>query len=210
MIGNAPHSPITGVPGWESKPEQELLLRYAQQVPEQGIILEIGAEFGMSASIFCAGAKASVEIISLDLFPEDIYAAHRRNLAEAGYWGRTHCLQGDSHQSDYADVWRTAKLTGDPRPIDLLFIDGDHTYEGVSEDIRRWTPFVNLGGHVVFHDVATATNEHPHALHYEIARAIARWGMASPSELTKQGQSRVGRWKSVEMVDTILVFERLE
>jgi predicted O-methyltransferase YrrM len=38
------------------------------------------------------------------------------------------------------------------RPIDLLFIDGDHSEAGVSEDWELWSPLVARGGTVVFHD----------------------------------------------------------
>ena len=37
-------------------------------------------------------------------------------------------------------------------PIDVLFIDGDHTYEGVRDDWNNFSPFVKKGGVVYFHD----------------------------------------------------------
>jgi len=37
-------------------------------------------------------------------------------------------------------------------PIDLLFIDGDHSYEGVKHDWDAFTPFVRPFGLVIFHD----------------------------------------------------------
>ncbi|MEO8732948.1 MAG: class I SAM-dependent methyltransferase, partial [Flavobacteriales bacterium] len=36
---------------------------------------------------------------------------------------------------------------------DYLFIDGDHTYEGVKADYERYRPLVRPGGKIVFHDV---------------------------------------------------------
>lgn len=36
--------------------------------------------------------------------------------------------------------------------IDLLFIDGDHSYEGVKRDWKLFSPFVNPFGSVIFHD----------------------------------------------------------
>jgi len=39
-------------------------------------------------------------------------------------------------------------------PIDLLFIDGDHTYEGVKHDWEAFSPHVKPFGVVVFHDTA--------------------------------------------------------
>jgi predicted O-methyltransferase YrrM len=38
------------------------------------------------------------------------------------------------------------------RPIDLLFIDGDHSYEGVKADWDAFSPHVSKFGVVVFHD----------------------------------------------------------
>jgi hypothetical protein len=38
------------------------------------------------------------------------------------------------------------------REICVLFIDGDHSYEGVMKDFERWSPMVVAGGLVAFHD----------------------------------------------------------
>ena len=37
--------------------------------------------------------------------------------------------------------------------IDFLFIDGDHTYEGVKRDWEIYSPLVKKGGVVMFHDI---------------------------------------------------------
>lgn len=38
------------------------------------------------------------------------------------------------------------------RPIDLLFIDGDHSFEGVRQDWELFSPFLRPFGVAVFHD----------------------------------------------------------
>ncbi len=38
------------------------------------------------------------------------------------------------------------------RQIDFLFLDGDHTYEGVSKDFELYAPLVGLSGVVAIHD----------------------------------------------------------
>ncbi len=41
--------------------------------------------------------------------------------------------------------------------IDMLFIDADHSYEGVKLDVDSWSPFLKSGGYIYFHD-ADATS----------------------------------------------------
>lgn len=192
MIGNAFKSILTGAPGWETEPEQHLLAELAKQVPAGATILEIGAEFGMSTSIFAKFSPADVQVTSVDLFPNrpeygSMLAVLRANLAELGLSGNTHQLAMDSVKA--ASHW--------DQPIALLFVDGDHSYAGVKADIAAWLPFVPVGGKVAFHDCACQTNKLPHSLHFEVTKAVSEWFQAEASQ-----------WKLVNMVDTIEVFER--
>lgn len=41
-------------------------------------------------------------------------------------------------------------------PVDFLFIDGDHSYEGVRADVEAWFPKLSSGALVVFHDYGWA------------------------------------------------------
>lgn len=38
-------------------------------------------------------------------------------------------------------------------PLDFLFIDGDHSLTGVTDDYLRYSPFVRTGGWIGFHDI---------------------------------------------------------
>jgi hypothetical protein len=46
--------------------------------------------------------------------------------------------------STFAKEWRD--------PIELLWIDGDHSYAGADLDLRKWSPFVIPGGILALHD----------------------------------------------------------
>ena len=55
----------------------------------------------------------------------------------------------------YVEVIREFSHDVAPRwkdPIDLLFIDGDHSFEGVERDWKLFSPFVREFGFIVFHD----------------------------------------------------------
>lgn len=49
---------------------------------------------------------------------------------------------------------RTA--TPPENPVDLLFVDGDHSEAGVRADFLHWSPRVRPGGNVLFHDAVDA------------------------------------------------------
>jgi hypothetical protein len=55
--------------------------------------------------------------------------------------------------------WHVHLLVGDSRTldieiahVDLLLIDGDHSYSGAKADFERWTKRVRVGGHVLMDD----------------------------------------------------------
>jgi predicted O-methyltransferase YrrM len=57
--------------------------------------------------------------------------------------------------ADYVEIVRKTSAeaaAGWSAQIDMLFIDGDHTYEGVKADWERFSRFMNPFGIVVFHD----------------------------------------------------------
>jgi predicted O-methyltransferase YrrM len=59
------------------------------------------------------------------------------------------------HLTDVVTVLReysSAALRKVPKPIDVLFIDGDHSYEGVKADWDNFTPHMAPFGLIVFHD----------------------------------------------------------
>ena len=72
-------------------------------------------------------------------------AAFRANLADAGLADVVEPLVMTSGQA--------ARVLD--RPVELLFIDGDHSYEAVRLDADLWLPKLVEGGIVMFHDVGT-------------------------------------------------------
>ena len=71
-----------------------------------------------------------------------------------------HLIQADSHSE--ISFNRVKKILQSHK-IDLLFIDGDHSYEGVKKDYELYSPFVKKGGMIVFHDIVQNTTLHHEA-----------------------------------------------
>lgn len=60
-------------------------------------------------------------------------------------------IVGDSH---HPDTFSALLERLDGRPIDTLFIDGDHSYAGARADHDLYAPLVRPGGLIAFHDIA--------------------------------------------------------
>ena len=58
----------------------------------------------------------------------------------------------DGSSYDPTTVARVARDLGGEK-LDLLFIDGDHSLQGVAKDFAAYRGFVRDGGIIVFHDV---------------------------------------------------------
>ncbi|GMV82755.1 MAG: hypothetical protein AMXMBFR7_39390 [Planctomycetota bacterium] len=121
--------------------------------------LEIGSRDGASLFVVAAYLPPGSLIVSVDLpaarwgYPES-----QRNLQTIAGLLRArgfsfHAITGDSHLNSTLDEVHKAS-GGDP--FDALFLDGDHTYEGVSQDWRMYSPLVRIGGLVGFHDLIRA------------------------------------------------------
>jgi len=52
---------------------------------------------------------------------------------------------------------RVRKALGN-QSLDALFIDGDHSYEGVKMDFETYGPLVGKGGMIAFHDIVENDN----------------------------------------------------
>jgi len=112
-------------------------------------IVEIGRFKGGSTFIAASAMSPGSTVVSYDLhipLRDDLQGPDLDRELEAaltryGLADGVTLVVGDSRVVDL------------PEPgIDLLFIDGDHTYEGASADLRRWSPLVRPGGHLVLHD----------------------------------------------------------
>ncbi len=57
---------------------------------------------------------------------------------------------GDSHAPE---PLQALERILDGEPVDFLFVDGDHRYEGAKQDYEMYGPLVRPGGMVAFHDV---------------------------------------------------------
>jgi hypothetical protein len=65
-------------------------------------------------------------------------------------------IQGNSQLQETKDLviqtLNNSKILGYTDKIDILFIDGDHSLDGVLNDFNLYKDLVNVGGYIVFDD----------------------------------------------------------
>jgi predicted O-methyltransferase YrrM len=145
---------LVNVVGQISKKELFTLYSHALQLRQRAVAVEIGSFKGKSAVALGLGAqRVGARVYCID--PHDPFIG-----VAGGVFG-----PGDLkdkirhiHTFDLGDVvfpiclssTRVAEIWD--KPVDLLWIDGDHTYEFVSKDFLGFSPHVVPGGVIILHD----------------------------------------------------------
>jgi predicted O-methyltransferase YrrM len=122
-------------------------------------VLEIGTCRGGTLWLWCRLAAPDALIVSVDLPGGPFGGGYTVQdvpifLGHAEADQDIQLLAGNSHSPKMLEAVQ-GKL-GD-RGVDLLFIDGDHSYDGVKQDWEMYSPLVNPGGIVIFHDIVKHT-----------------------------------------------------
>lgn len=93
-----------------------------------------------------------------DAGEHDTFPALQRNL---------HAIGGEA----YVEIIRSGSAEaarGWSRPIDMIFIDGDHSYEGVKADWDLFLPHLARFGVVVFHDTTWSITDYPFTVRQDL------------------------------------------
>jgi hypothetical protein len=145
---------ILAVDGLMSTPEVLLLYQQAREA-RGGAIVEIGSFHGRSTSALALGSQDGN---GAPVYAIDPYVTFTGPLGgKFGPRDKIGFFQNLLFTAAVPQVWvihlpSVQAAKGWQEPIALLWIDGDHTYEGVKADFDSWSPFVIPGGLVAFHD----------------------------------------------------------
>ena len=125
--------------------EAALLWRSIKQT--KGTVVEIGSYFGGTTALILMALRGERKLCSIDIDP-----CHNPKLSE--YMDK--CKQQGVFEMLISDSGTTPVEN-----IGMLFIDGDHSYEGVARDILCHWSNVEIGGLVLFHDGAPNNTSFP-------------------------------------------------
>jgi cephalosporin hydroxylase len=121
------------------------------------VVVEIGTERGGTLFLWHELSHPEAVIVSIDLpggvhgggypfWKTFFYKRFAKNNQQL-------CLiRADSRSPETLEKLRSLL---DGKKIDFLFIDGDHTYNGVKTDFQNYSSFMSPDGMIAFHDVST-------------------------------------------------------
>lgn len=136
------------IPGHLTPREGIALHDVAKKYASAGTIVEIGSFLGKSSNYLTEAISTSGHLYCVDTWQNDAMPGGKQDNFEQFLNNMKACegkftpLRGDSSKTVL--TWK--------QQIDLLWIDGDHSYEGCASDIKNWFPFLKKSGWICLHD----------------------------------------------------------
>jgi predicted O-methyltransferase YrrM len=131
------------------------LITFIRNKPVPRNILEIGTDQGGTFWLWCQLAADNGKIISIDkplpFHTDEFIDQQKKRLESYKKTGQSLFFIGEDSHSQEAEE-KLLSFLGDDR-LDIIFIDGDHTFEGVCDDFERYRKYLKDGGMIVFHDI---------------------------------------------------------
>jgi len=114
---------------------------YKKRAPMR--ILEIGTYNGGTLYHWITQASHGATIVSIDNqhVNKDLYPKWAANKVRVEFY------------NGYSETQEAIQKAKDFAPYDWIFIDADHSYNGVKSDWVNYSPMINKGGIVAFHDI---------------------------------------------------------
>jgi hypothetical protein len=155
----------SALPGWQMPGDSEKLYEMGYHAGD--VILEIGTYGGRSATVELKGALANPartlppQFYGIDIAPDSI-ARTRQTLADHKLIDYCHLFEGTFQAF-------TARWEIEPT---MVFLDGDHRYEGVAADMAALSKYLKPGTPVLVHDFLNPEND---TGAYGVRRAGYEW-----------------------------------
>lgn len=135
--------------------EGEIISGVLSKLPEKGRLLELGTGYGHSAVHF-AKLKPRWTIYTVDGYGmygdiQNIFKVGENNFKADGFLATYNYIKDNGATNVVPIVGNTATLSWDV-PVNVIFIDADHSYEWVKKDTEHYLKFVRKGGLIIYHD----------------------------------------------------------
>ncbi len=137
--------------GWFESDEIERLRELTQKIPDNGIMVQIGVYRGKSV---CA-LKDLILQKNLTVLAVDVFECNELGIFKDEFEQNIKNFNLENNVKTYMMTSVEASKYVSDKSVDLIFIDGDHTYDSVKLDIQSWEPKLKNDGIICGHDYDT-------------------------------------------------------
>ena len=145
---------------WELPPDECACLARLVRYLQPRTVFEFGTFRGRTTRLIAANAPAGAEVYTIDLPPKRFrhFSGASEELLGEEFSGhhvvaKIRQLYGDTRTFDFHPFYES---------MDLIFIDGDHRYEGVRSDTQQALRMIKPGGVIIWDDYQAL---HPGVMH---------------------------------------------
>ncbi|MDJ0647631.1 MAG: class I SAM-dependent methyltransferase [Xenococcaceae cyanobacterium MO_188.B19] len=185
------------IEGFLSQKEAIALYKIASILPKNSTIVEIGSWKGKSTYCLAKGIKSG-KVIAID--PFDASGDDTSAIIYNQQRGKTSLLQQFKLNMIKLDVIHKIEIyqgysqdfVGSISAIDFLFIDGDHSIEGCSQDFLNYSDQIKVGGYIAFHDYYLSRKE------------------LGPTWVIENKVSSSGRYKFSNLSDSLWIGQKIK
>lgn len=172
-----------------SHDEREAIKKYAKN---KKVAAEIGVFEGLTTEIIANSVDKDGIVYAIDPFFKGRLGLCYGEIISKKYWKRKQCINKIKVIKNYS--YNAAKFINEK--FDFIFIDGDHSYDGIKQDWEDWSVKLNKGGFILLHDTCLS-NHNPNVSTLGSYRFF--------NEVILKDK----RFKVIEQVDSMSILEKI-
>lgn len=126
----------------------KIMADYLNKLPDKGRMVEAGTGYGES-TLFFSIYKPQYTIYTIDSFGM---------FGDGRVWPELHADNIYKAYNEYKGSKNIIQILGNSQsvpweiPVDCIYLDADHRYEGVKKDFEIYSPYLKENGYIFFDD----------------------------------------------------------
>jgi hypothetical protein len=155
------------------------------------IIVEIGIFEGFNTREFALFSPQNAQIFAIDPFFKGFFGFNYGKIIALKEWKK----KGINHKIKVIEGFSWDVIHNIPQGVDFIFIDGDHSFEGVRKDFELYSQLLSENGIIALHDARL----------FSEGWTRPDWG---PVRLVEEIIKPSRGWKIVEEVDSLVLIQK--
>jgi hypothetical protein len=168
--------------------ERKIMLHY---VAMSELIIEIGVFEGFNTMEFALFSPDKTKVFAIDPFFKGMLGFNYGKSIAVNEWKKNKVAHKINVVEGYS--WDVIKIL--PNNVDFIFIDGDHSFEGVLKDFNLYSELLSANGIIALHDARI----------FDGGWTNYDWG---PVRLVEEIIKPSGNWEIINEIDSLVLIRK--